>query len=305
MLTFLLAFLSISATIIWSFIFLFFLPIGIRINKISGSRLKKFQKQIKHASIWSNDEPEGWVCGCWFLGYIHVVSNDHSESCDLWLISSNNFYKNKIMEDKDQDSKEVTKDEKHITYWFRQGVFWRLHYVARNIKLPIVPIMPIQQNAVDNIVKIYNEKNKTVCLLYGVAGTGKSMTAQYLCASLLKQYEQVHFCDTHIPYEHGDNFDSLYNKINPSKNTPLVIVLEEIDQVITNLHHGKITQHHHIPVQIKNKTDWNSFLDKFDRNIYPYVIIIMTTNESIDFFDNLDRSYMRTGRVDLKLEFKI
>jgi hypothetical protein len=52
------------------------------------------------------------------------------------------------------------------------------------------------------------------------------------------------------------------------------------------------------------KIDWNAFLDKFDMEYYPNIILILTSNKSIDYFNKLDSSYFRNGRVDLKIELK-
>lgn len=299
MLPVILTFLTFTIAVIWSLVFLPASFIGIRVNKVSGSRMKKFLKKVSHASIWTNDDPEGWICGKWFFGFVHVVSGERNETRDLWIISTKKFYEAHIQE------KEVSKEgnTNSITYWTREGVFWNLRYNSRQLSLPKKTIREQQDVAVRQIIETFAAKKHTVCLLHGRAGGGKSMTAQYLCAELLKTKKAVNFCDTHAPYDHGDNFDSFYNKINPTEDSPLVLVFEEVDGVLSKVHYGQVEQRHHIPVQIKTKTDWNCFLDKFDREIYPNVILVMTTNKSAEWFDELDCSYMREGRVDLKIAF--
>ena len=49
---------------------------------------------------------------------------------------------------------------------------------------------------------------------------------------------------------------------------------------------------------IHDKTSWNQFFDRFDRKYYPYIIIIMTTNEIPDYINKMDLSYIRDGRVN-------
>ena len=46
------------------------------------------------------------------------------------------------------------------------------------------------------------------------------------------------------------------------------------------------------------------WFDKLDKGFYPHVYIIMTTNKSINYFDELDKSYMRNNRVNLKAELQ-
>jgi len=60
-------------SITWSlgFILISIFGIGINLHKVSGYRLEQFRKTITRASIWNNDEPEGWVAGRWFFGYLY------------------------------------------------------------------------------------------------------------------------------------------------------------------------------------------------------------------------------------------
>jgi hypothetical protein len=84
----------------------------------------------------------------------------------------------------------------------------------------------------------------------------------------------------------------------------LIVVLEEVDGIIMAIHNNTINipEHIPIPIQIKNKKDWNQFLDRFDRKIYQNVVVFLTSNQNISFFDNLDPSYMRIGRVNGRFE---
>lgn len=111
------------------------------------------------------------------------------------------------------------------------------------------------------------------------------------------------FVDSFNPFEQGDNFTNLYTKVNPSSDKPLVVILEEIDINLSKMHNGIVQINKYIPTQIKNKTDWNGLLDKFDRGLYSNVIIIMTTDKNISYFDKLDPSYLRKERVNLKIKF--
>lgn len=293
--------LTTTFTIIWSFIFLPISCIGLKMHKISGLKMKKFLKQVKHASIWTNDEPDGWICGKKFFGYIHSNSSGERNSVvtDLYILTTINFVNEHILQ-KDVDEKGKTTT---ITCYEREGVFWRLCYVPKQIEVPNKQMYGIQQSTVNTIITKYQENKHLACLLYGPPGTGKSMTGLHLCAKLLETTKGVSYVDTFNPFEHGDNLNSLYTRIGPTSESPLVIMLEEIDNHINNLHAGKIEQKHHIPVQLKNKPDWNLFFDKLDRGFYQHVILIMTTNKSDNYFDELDKSYMRQGRVDLRVNF--
>jgi hypothetical protein len=297
-------FLSMTIAVVWSLVFLPASLIGVRISKVGGFQMKSFLKQVSHASIWTNDEAEGWICGKWFIGYVQVTASDRGEQRHLWTISTRQYYDTKIKGSDDTAQYGVSTFERPaaITYWVRQGPFWDLQYSSRPLACSKKHAQSTQALAVSLLLDVYEARQHAVALLHGGAGGGKSMTAQFLCTQLLHRKKTVHFCDTHMPYENCDSFDVFYQKIGPTADGPLVVVFEEVDGMIVNLHRQAVKQKH-FPIQMKNKTDWNSFLDKFDRDIYPYVILLLTTNKSAQFFDDLDPSYMRVGRVDLKLQF--
>ena len=294
-------FISMTFSVIWSLIFIPICIFNIKIHKISGQKMRTFLKQVTVASIWSNGEPDCWITGKWYFGYIYTSVGGQNEGTnkDLYICCSESFYKT-IIEKKEVD--ETGKSTK-ITYYEREGIFFRLTYTNRPINLPKRPIKEHQESAINQIIDVYNEQSYCICLLYGEPGTMKSMTAQYLCKKMLETSKEVCFVDSFNPFEQGDNFASLYTRVNPSSDRPLIIILEEIDCNISKMHSGLIQINKYIPTQIKTKTDWNGFLDKFDRGLYPNVIIIMTTNKSISYFDELDPSYLRKGRVDLKIKF--
>ena len=217
---------------------------------------------------------------------------------ELYLLTSNNFYKKEI------DKKtEDTQENKHITFYEREGNFWRPEYTSRQFKLDIEP-NEIQTQFIKQIIDNYNQRTYSIPILYGKSGNGKSVGSILLCNELLKTKKSVCLVDSFNPTDPGDSFIGLYNKINPTEDKPLVVVLEEVDIIIQKISNNEIKPHETIPIQIKNKTDWNTFLDRFDRKMYPYVILMLTTNKTMDYFDAIDTSYLRNGRTTLKIHVK-
>jgi hypothetical protein len=48
-----------------------------------------------------------------------------------------------------------------------------------------------------------------------------------------------------------------------------------------------------------DKSDWNSMLDKVtDLGFYPNLILILTSNVTLDTLHELDPSMLRAGRID-------
>lgn len=315
MLTAFFLFLSSMLSITWSigFILISIIGVGINLHKISGYRLEQFRKEISRASIWNNDEPEGWVAGQWFFGYLHKSESGRgSINYELYLICTRRFYNIRIAKievaDADSSSGDNEKEKgikKFITFYNIEGnAHWNRHYYNRPLELTKLEPRATQSTIIKKLRTEYDEKGYAVALLYGPPGTGKSMVPYFLAKQLLSAKDtyikKVSLVDSFNPFQPGDYFHSLYNKVSPDSNSPMIVVLEEIDMLITKMHDGSLMLHRDIPTQITNKTDWNQFFDRFDRLQFPHVYFIMTTNKTAGYFDELDASYMRLGRVNIK-----
>ena len=293
-------------------ILLIFIPFDFKLNTISGPKLTKFLASVKNSSSRTNDEADGWICGKWYIGFISTKSGQQGyTNTELCLFSTMKFYNiiccNNIMNENNNTSiKEDNKIEKPkmINFWERQGTFWHPYYTKRLYNPILKKIWVSQENIVNKMICIYEEKSYVSALICGPPNKGKSFIPLYLCKKLQETYDEINLVDTWNPTEPGDTFISIYNKINPTKNSPLILVLDEIDLIIYALHNKtiKLMDTLPIPIQIKDKKDWNQFFDRFDRMLYQNVFIIMTSNNNIHYFDNMDTSYMRKNRVDLKID---
>jgi hypothetical protein len=87
-----LLFLSSMIGITWSLAFLLVGIIGINLHKVSGQRMEQFRKTITNASIWNNDEAEGWVAGKWYVGYIYKSHGNRGDiTYELYVICCRRF----------------------------------------------------------------------------------------------------------------------------------------------------------------------------------------------------------------------
>jgi len=302
MISFLLLFVSSSLGILWSSIFLITGIFGIHIYKINGLKQKQFHKKITIASIWENGDPDHWIVGKWFIGYIFTNTNNHGNSSKtIYVITTKRFYKKEIeMDDTDISSDCKDKKEKgSIKMLEREGHYYYMFYTPRNIKVTKHIERDYQSKIVNEIIGIYEKKDYVVSLISGPPNNGKSMIPLFIAKKLAQEGKKVSICDTFNPTEPGDSFGGLYSKVNPSTNEPLILVLEEVDILIMKIIKG-LEPHKNIPIQIRGKPDWNTFLDRFDRGLYGGVIIVMTTNKPLDFFDALDESLLRDGRVNYR-----
>jgi len=75
--------------------------------------------------------------------------------------------------------------------------------------------------------------------------------------------------------------------------------LEECDKILFDVLSGNIQPHKDIPIQIREKSDWNGMLDKTtDLGFYPHLILILTSNVPIQKINEKDKSLLRQGRID-------
>ena len=285
--------------IIWSIFFLTATIVGVSLNKVSGIKMKKFLSSVKIASVWTNGDPDQWIIGKYYIGYTNItVGSFGEESKTLYLLSTSAFYRTTV----DGISPDATAP-KTISFYEREGSFYNLHYTSRELEPTDLKPKQNQEAAIEAILEDYNKSGHSTVLLHGKAGSGKSMVPLFLAKKLLEVKQSVSLVDTFNPSEPSDTLANVYAKVNPSSSKPCIIVFEEIDQLICCMHDGKgIKPHKQFPIQIRNKTDWNMFMDRFDRKLYQNVILIMTSNKSLDFFNELDTSYFRDGRVNVKIE---
>ena len=175
---------------------------------------------------------------------------------------------------------------------YRKGTFKSFYYPT--IRLDVTHITPLggQVQAVADILALYEAKGQATVFLHGVTCAGKS-TVGYLLAKELKSK----FCHSFNPSDPGDQLAVL---IQDAGEDPLVVVLEEVDGLITAIHENKVLRNNKdVPVCVFNKTTWANFLD--DMVFYKNVILLMTSNKSKEEIDALDPAYLRKGRVHLSV----
>ena len=311
--------ISTFTSILWSIVFLLPQFFDYVLYHISGNMLNAFIPSIKTYSYSSNEEPNGWVIGWvdgFYIGFLSCSSGNGTRepSKNLYIFTSKKFYTTFISKNGNDNlnlnlnlnkSNILSNENKKITLFIREGSFYNLSYLPNNYKAPkkLFPPRITQKQIIDDILNIYNLYTHPYArvLLCSKPGFGKSVLAIHLCYELLNTYEKVSLVTTWTPTDPNDSFIRMYNKIKPSVKAPLVILLDEIDITVKNMLEGniKISDASPMPIEITSKKGWNDLFDAFDIEIYKYVIVIMTSNKLTSYFNELDSSLLREGRIDI------
>ena len=149
-----------------------------------------------------------------------------------------------------------------------------------------------QHLIIDSVKSFYNKKKFANIFIQGEPGCGKTTITMFLAKEL-----NGCICKTFKPFEPGDTLIKLVDKVNPTFEKPLIILFDEINILIRKIHDLKIERHKDIPISVYDKTSFNTFLEDMKQNLN--IILVMTSNESRDQIDMLDKSYLREGRVNM------
>jgi hypothetical protein len=176
-----------------------------------------------------------------------------------------------------------------IEVFVRKGTYKNFYYNKLKLDLSHVTPLGVQGEVVENIIKLYSEMGRATVFIDGVTNAGKSTLGFLLAKELRGAY-----CHTFNPTQPGDHITTLTME-HMFDEGPLVLVIEEVDELLKQIHAGAVTLSREIPTLVHNKSTWSSFLD--DMIFYKKVVLIMTSNTSKQDLDALDPAYLRSGRV--------
>ena len=240
------------------------------------------------------------VCLRWrqsFLAYITIGSSgDESDGASpvISLLCTHGVFKELLTDAKEPDSDAASEGgaETPIEIFERCGTFRYLYYQSRNVDLSRFTPTTHQRAMMDRIVPLFRKLGNRGCVyVQGEPGKGKT-----LMAMLIAQEMGAKFCKTFNPTDPGDTMANLIEATNPTRESPLLLLMDECDGLFRRVHAGELKRHDEIPIAVHNKDTLNAWMDdlaQFTDN----VMVLFISNQAKEKIDLLDPSYIRPGRI--------
>lgn len=282
-----------SLSIFWTLLIIPFMFFGYSFYNVTDSNvITCISNNIKYSTIRNEDEdPSGLFIGYYYVGYISARSNKESPGL-LYCLSTEKMFKE--LTKKECISTDETKNI-FISLITLKGNYYCRYSRKRDLECSHYLPKENQEQVVDDTINFYNTNHICVTMVYGNPGTGKSIIGLLIAKKL-----KGSFCKTYNPSIPGDTLENIYDNAQVSKTKPLILLIDEFDIILERFHNNKINLHKDIPIEVYNKTTWNSLLDDINIKLYPYLIVILTSNLSeSEIKTKYDVSYIREGRVNI------
>ena len=258
-------------------------------KEVTNALMKKMSNHIIYTEVTHSNgrnHPSGLFISKNYYGYIEI-----KDGTTITLYAKEETYESLMKQE--QIEIEIVNEVKlkpanKIDIFIRKGSYRSLYYSSMRLDLSHINPIGEQQSVIDSIKNIYTKNGSASVFINGVAGAGKSTIGYLLAKELNGSY-----CHTFNPTEPGDYLSNLIADIRVD-DEPVIIVIEEVDIMIQNIHKG-LDKNNEIPIEIYNKTTWNNFMDDL---IFYKIILIFTSNASKKDLDKIDTSYLRKGRID-------
>ena len=289
--------LGTSLTIIWSVPFTILKIWNFHLFRVTNrDDIQALQRSLRGCSsiIRDQDKPCGFVWGRWFLGYFTEKKGSRGERHpEVYLLTDPETRKALLGRHASSPGQSCNPT---LNVWERSSCFFDLKYMRRGLDISAFRMRPSQKDVFQTIITRYHQHHHVTALLSGAPGVGKSIMGLFLAREL-----NGHYCKDWNPLDPGDSLSHVYRAIDPTPDAPLILVLDEIDCLFTQLSRG-IQHHKYISIPVRNKQTWNQMLDDVSIGAFPNLVILMTTNQTSSWFDERDGSMLRSGRIDLKIQ---
>jgi hypothetical protein len=300
--------LSIVSSILWFitflgeplFILLRFVGLGYYIIQNDEEKVRNAFKILGNTTLSSATSyqygkitPSGVFIGLNCIGY-YTAGNKYDMNSKISILTRPDVFNSLIKNDEStftiEKGETVITEKKTVKTYSTSGSYTDTFYSSRDLNVTNLKPQGEQAEIVSKIVSLFNEKGRATIFLHGVSGAGKS-TVGFLVAKEIS----ASFCHTFNPTSPGENLNRLAQVADVSE-IPLVLVIEEVDILIEQIHANNVTRHKEVQTSIYNKSTYNTFMD--DMFFFKNVILIMTSNTSSEKICELDPSYLRKGRIN-------
>ena len=296
----------------WQFIFLYTAPFGIRLYTLTKKEeCKKIQKKIgtKTSQLSDNNKGIGYSIGYWYIMYIDIIGSEDGDRYKISFIATEITYNNFMKDDEDNEDNNYVfnklddiiisdKPRKNINIWESFGNSRSRWYRKRVIKIPNFLPLAHQIPVIEQIIEQYNKTKHVTAFIYGPPGSGKS-----IIGLLLTKHFSSSYCKYVRLWKPGETLSNLHIEVDPTEEKPLIILLNEIDIPLINITDG-IPDHKSLDICIQDKSGWNDLFDDIQIGMYPNIILLLTSNKTATFINELDPSYLRESRIDIISELK-
>jgi hypothetical protein len=229
-----------------------------------------------YTRIQGEGKPFGLLLGKNYIGYGHkLYIEKHGQNMYEYI-----FY----FLNKDQDIFNCRKDiSKFITSTRDQ-----IYKCDKDFLTP----RKVQNKIIKRIINVYKKRSHTVVVILGETGIGKSKVSDLLAQQMGCYLHQTEILSDSCSNP-SSNINYVYNYFPPTTDKPIVFICDEFENIIKCNKYGETTI---------RKREWNIFFDNIDSGYYPHVIIILTSNQKKEYFDDICPSLLRKGRIDLICE---
>ena len=251
---------------------------------------------------WTTTLMDGKGCG-YSIGWTHYVhlttsNTDAYNSHSAWLLCTEEKF-HSILYNKEEaevynDSEAFVPIPTYMVLHKSSGNFSNTYYFKDRGELEHSPRSQ-QLVIIEAIESRYRQRGRAVAFISGPPNTGKSMVGVFLAYRLGGIY-----CNEFTPWNPGDSLTILKQEHKPTRDCPLIVSLDEIDDAIIKISNGLIKSNETTMISTSTKNAWNSLFDNLDRGMYPNTILLLTSNLSTSEIAEKckgDTSMLREKRV--------